>query len=117
MRYMILIYGDPNVYAQMSQDTQQEEFASYMAFNQEAGERGVLTFAGQLQPATLATTVRIRDGKTLTTDGPYAETKEHLGGFYVLDCKDLDEAIALAAKLPVAKHGSVEIRPVMEQYQ
>lgn len=117
MRYMILIYGDPSVYAQMSQDIQQAEFAGYMAFNQETGERGILKYAGQLQPANLATTVRIRDGKTLTTDGPYAETKEHLGGFYVLDCKDLDEAIELAAKLPAVTHGSVEIRPIMEQYQ
>jgi len=67
-----------------------------------------------LLPVATATTVRVRDGKTLTTDGPFAETKEQLGGFYILDCKDLDQAIAYAAKIPDAKRGSIEVRPVME---
>jgi hypothetical protein len=67
-----------------------------------------------LYPTTSATTVRLREGKILTTDGPFAETKEQLGGYYMLNCKDLDEAIELAAKIPEARHGSIEIRPIVE---
>jgi hypothetical protein len=114
MRYMILIYNNPAVLASMTQAQQEAEFAAYMAFNQEAGARGVLKDGIQLQPANLATTVRVRDGKTLTTDGPFAETKELLGGIYILDCKDLDEAIEMAAKIPTAKHSSIEVRPIAE---
>ena len=69
--------------------------------------------ADALQPTTTATSVRVRDGKTITTDGPFAETKEQLGGYYLLDCKDLDEALEFAAKIPGAKIGSIEVRPVM----
>jgi hypothetical protein len=114
MRYMILIYNDPTVFMSMSEEQQGAEFAAYMAWNEDAGQRGVLRDGIQLQPPNLATTVRVRDGKTLLTDGPFAETKEVLGGIYVIDCKDLNEALELAAKLPPAKHSSVEVRPIME---
>jgi hypothetical protein len=76
-------------------------------------ERKLYVAGEALHPTTSATTVRVRDGKALTTDGPFAETKEQLGGFYLLDCKDLDEAIEYAAKIPGASHGSVEIRPIV----
>lgn len=117
MRYMMLIYTDPAVLASMSEAEMNDFNQNYMAFNQEAGERGVLRDGIQLHPATTATTLRIRDGKTKTVDGPFAETKEHLGGVYVLDCENLDEALEFAAKIPSARNGSIEVRPIMERPQ
>lgn len=114
MRYLLMIYGDPAVYANMSPSEGQAEFGSYMRFNQEAAARGVLRSGEQLQPANLATTVRLRDGKMLLTDGPFAETKEVLGGYYIIECASLDEAVEWAGKLPVAAHGSIEVRPIFE---
>jgi len=114
MRYMILIYNDPNVLDNMSEAEGQADYQGYMAFNETAIERGVMSDALPLHPATSATTVRVRDGKTTTFDGPFAETKEVLGGVYVLDCENLDDAIEMASMIPAAKHSSVEIRPVME---
>jgi len=114
MRYMILIYNDPSIYATMSQAQGEAEFRAYMAFNAEAQKRGVMREGVQLHPVTTATTVRVRDGKTMTVDGPFAETKEVLGGVYILDCKDLDEATALAAMIPGALNGSIELRPFVE---
>ena len=86
----------------------------YHSFTEEVREAGQLNAGDALQPAATATTVRVRDGKTSTTDGPFAETKEVLGGFYILDCKDLDEAIARAAQIPTAETGSIEVRPIWE---
>ena len=114
MRYMMLIYTDENIEAQRSPAENEANMAGYYAFTNEVRERGNFLSGDALQPTTMATTVRVHDGKTLPTDGPFAETKEQLGGFYILECKDLDEAIELAAKIPAAKEGSVEIRPVME---
>lgn len=85
----------------------------YQAFTSEVREKGILAAGEPLQGVETATTVRVRDGKTGAVDGPFAETKEALGGFYILDCKDLDEAIAYAAKIPTAGWGSIEIRPLM----
>ena len=85
----------------------------YMAFTAEVQEKNLMLGSNALEPVATATTVRVRDGKTETTDGPFAETKEQLGGYYLLDCKDLDEAIEHAAKIPCARAGSIEIRPVM----
>lgn len=113
MRYMMLIYGVDATIAP-GQAEQEAEMAAYNAFAHEATERGVMLSGEGLHPTSSATTVRVRDGKALTTDGPFAETKEQLGGFYLLNCKDLDEAIEFAAKIPGARTGSVEIRPVME---
>ncbi|TMD40408.1 MAG: YciI family protein [Chloroflexi bacterium] len=113
MRYLLLIYQDEVGHAQLSQEELAAEYEAYNAFGAETEKRGVESgFA--LMPTNTATTVRVRDGKTLTTDGPFAETKEQLGGFYLLNCKDLDEAIEVAAKIPAVTDGSIEIRPVME---
>lgn len=114
MRYAVLIYTDEVEDAKRSPEEQGEEFQGYMAFNQEAKASGAFLAGEALQPATTATTVRVQGGQTATTDGPFAETKEQFGGFYLLECKDLDEAIAYAAKIPAAKNGSIEVRPIME---
>ena len=88
-------------------------FGGYQAFTEEVTKKGINKGGEALEPIAAATTVRVRDGKTTTTDGPFAETKEQLGGFYLLDCTNLDEAIEFAAKIPSATHGSIEVRPVM----
>lgn len=114
MRYLLLIYQDEVAHAQWSKEELAAEYEAYNSFGAEVEKRG-WTFSGEaLLPTNTATTVRVRNGKTLTTDGPFAETKEQLGGYYLLDCKDLDEAIAVAAKIPTATNGSIEIRPIME---
>jgi len=88
--------------------------ADYGAFGEEMGRRGVLQTGERLRPTTDATTVQVRDGKVLTADGPFAETKEQVGGFYIVDCKDLDEAIEVASKIPGARVGTIEVRPIWE---
>ncbi len=113
MQYMLLIYGvEPN--GAPTQEENDAEYAAYSAFGKEAQDRNLMVSGEALHPVSSATTVRVRDGKTVTTDGPFAETKEVLGGFYILNCKDLDEAIEMAAKIPGAKHGSIEVRPVVD---
>jgi hypothetical protein len=114
MRYMLLIYGDESGFDNITEAEMAEEMAAYTAFGAEVHEKGVFLSGDALQPTRTATTVRVRDGKMLTTDGPFAETKEALGGFYILNCQNLDEALEYAAKIPGAKSGSVEVRPVME---
>ena len=114
MRYILLIYGNDNPNPAPTQEQMNAEMNAYNTFTQEISERGVLLSGDALQPTTTATTVRVRDSKVLTTDGPFAETKEQLGGFYMVQCNNLDEAIEWAAKIPGAQHGSIEIRPVME---
>ena len=89
-----------------------ERMAAYAAFTKKAETLGAFRTAGKLQPTKAARTVRIRRGKTLVTDGPFAETREQLGGFYLLECKDMDEALELAAQIPTAETGSVEVRPL-----
>jgi len=112
MKYLLLIYTDENVDARMSEAEQEANMAEYYAFSNMVRERKVYESGEALHPTSSATTVRVRDGKTLTTDGPFAETKEQLGGFYMVDCKDLDEAIEIASRIPGARHGSIEVRPV-----
>jgi hypothetical protein len=107
---MLLIYADEN--GNPGGDVEQDVLRRYGAFTQEVREGGKLVSADRLQPTSSATTVRIRSGEALVTDGPFAETKEQLGGFYVLECENLDEAIAYAQKIPAAEHGSIEVRPV-----
>jgi hypothetical protein len=114
MRYVLLIYGNEAAYVAMAREEHAAMMQAHAAFANEALQRGLLTGGAQLQPTSAAATVRIRDGKTLITDGPFAETKEQLAGFYVLNCQDLDEATAMAARIPDAIHGAVEIRPVIE---
>jgi hypothetical protein len=109
MQYLLLIYS--NEADEQNQD-QATIMADYGAFTQGIVQSGAFKSADRLRPVADATTVRVRDGKTMTTDGPFAETREQLGGYYVVEAKDLDEAIAIAAKVPTAKHGSIEVRPV-----
>ncbi len=113
MRYLLLIYQDEVARSQWSEEELAAEYQDYFAFGAETEKQGVSAGAA-LMPSNSATTVQLRNGKILTTDGPFAETKEQLGGFYMLNCNDLDEAIEIAAKIPGARHGSIEIRPVME---
>ena len=107
MQYMLLIYSNEN-----GDPPEEDVIRRYGAFTQEVQENGKLVTADRLKPIADATTVRIRNGETLVTDGPFAETKEQLGGYYVLDCENIDEALAYAAKIPAAEHGSIEVRPV-----
>jgi hypothetical protein len=112
MQYALLIYEKSGAYDALSDDERQAVFARYWALRE---ERGVVGGAG-LEPPTTATTVRVHDGETLVTDGPFADTKEVFGGYYLLEADDLDAAIALAAKIPAALHGgAIEIRPVVER--
>ena len=108
MQYMLLIYSNENGEGDGTPDV----IARYGAFTQDVRDNGKLVTADRLQPTAAATTVRIRNGETLVTDGPFAETKEQLGGYYVLECENVDEALEYAAKLPTAEHGSIEVRPV-----
>src|SRR5439155_20691396 len=114
MRYALLICDEEKRQTEMSEDEAGAQMAAYMAFGEEMGARGVLQGGERLQPVTTATTVRVRDDEVLASDGPFAETKEQRGGFYMVDCKDLDEAIEVASRIPGAKHGSIEVRPVWE---
>jgi hypothetical protein len=113
MRYVLLIYT-PEPTEEVPADVQQQMMEAYNAFTDEVRARGIMGPSEALQPTTTATTVRVRNGETLTTDGPFAETKEALGGFYIVDARDLDEAIELAAKIPGANEGAIEIRPIWE---
>jgi hypothetical protein len=115
MKYAILIYGDEAAGAQASPEQLNEVMGLWWAYEEELQKSPGLRLAGEaLQPTTTATTVRIRDGKRMTTDGPFAETKEQLGGFYLIDVKDLDEALEWAAKCPGAASGTIEVRAVQE---
>ena len=114
MKYLATIYGDESRWENMAPEEGKAILDAYFAFGDEAERAGVLLGGEGLQPTASATTVRVRDGDKTVTDGPFAETKEQLGGFYLLDCKDLDEAIEWAAKIPGAQTGSVEVRPVMD---
>jgi len=113
MRYLLLIYevdrrGEP------SPAETQAELLRYGAFTEEVRRRDLFRAGEALEPTNTATTVRVRDGRAVVTDGPFAETKEFLGGFYLLECRDLDEAIELAKKLPAVERGAIEIRPIWE---
>jgi hypothetical protein len=114
MRYVLLIYGIEADYARMTEEERTALMQAHASFANESLKRGLLTGGEALQPTSTATTIRVRNGKTLITDGPFAETKEQLAGTYVLNCKDLDEAIEMAARIPDALTSSVEIRPVTE---
>jgi hypothetical protein len=107
MQYLFLIYDD-----EKNQPPRADIMEAYGRFSEEVNRRSLFVGANRLRPTEDATTVRVRNGETVTTDGPFAETKEQLGGYYLLDCKDLDEALEVAAKIPTAAHGSIEVRPV-----
>ncbi|MEP7156168.1 MAG: YciI family protein [Betaproteobacteria bacterium] len=114
MQYMLLIYGDEKNWHSKSEADIRDTLAAYGRFSQELVTAGVLIGGSELAPVSTATTVRVRNGKALTTDGPFAETKEQLGGYYLIDVPNLDEAIKWAAKIPSALDGSIEIRPQTE---
>jgi hypothetical protein len=112
MQYMILIYEDEKQFASLPEAEMNRVFAEYMQYSKDLAAAGVLKGGAALQPIATATTVRVRGGKAATTDGPFAETKEQLGGYYILDVPNLDEAIKWAVKCPGAPTGSIEVRPV-----
>jgi hypothetical protein len=112
VEYMALIYTDEDAEAAASASTRAAVLERYVAFAREARAAGVMVDGNELATTSEATTVRVREGEQLITDGPYAEAKEALGGYFVLDCASLDEAVAWAARIPGAEHGAVEIRPV-----
>ncbi len=112
MQYLLLIYGDEKNTMKMSEADGVAMRKQYGDFTQDIIKSGNFRAGDALQPTSTATTVRVRDGKTLTTDGPFAETKEQLGGYYIVEAKDLNEASALAARIPGAKSGSIEVRPI-----
>jgi hypothetical protein len=114
MKFLAIIYNDESNYADASPEDIAATFQAHGEFGQAAGDAGVYVGGDGLQPTSTATTLRVRDGERLLTDGPYAETKEQIGGYYMLDCKDLDEALSWAARIPEAKIGAIEVRPVMD---
>jgi hypothetical protein len=113
MQYLLMIYRSEAELGQMAAAERQKMTAEYGAFTQSIIQSGHFKAGDGLQPSTTATTVRVRDGKMLTTDGPFAETREQLGGYYLIDAKDLDTALGIAARIPGAKSGSIEVRPIM----
>lgn len=114
MKYMLLIYDEEKKFDTMPQSDLQKMIEDYGKFTQMVKENGQHQASGRLQPTANATTVRLRDGKRLVTDGPFAETREQLGGYYLVDAKNLDEAIDIAAQIPSAQAGSIEVRPLFE---
>jgi hypothetical protein len=113
MQYLLLIYENEAEAAARGEAGRVEMVGEYRTFTQSIIQAGQFRAGDALKPISTATTVRVRNGKTLTTDGPFAETREQLGGYYLIEAKNLDEAIALAARVPSAKFGSIEVRPVM----
>ena len=114
MRYMLLIYDREADWMNLSEAEQGKLYGEYMAFTQDIKKSGHHKAGDPLQPIATATTVRVRNGKAVTTDGPFAETREQLGGYYIVDAKDLDEATSIAARIPSARMGSIEVRPIQE---
>jgi hypothetical protein len=114
MKYLCLIYDEEKKMGTMSKSDGDAFMGEYFAFTEGIKKSGHYVGGEALHPVQMATTVRVRDGKTLTTDGPFAETKEQLGGFYLIEAKDLNDAIQIAAKIPSARIGSVEVRPVVD---
>lgn len=113
MQYLLLIYENEASMASLSEEEQGKVFQEYMDYTNGIRKSGNYVGGEALQPISAATTVRVKNGKTLATDGPFAETREQLGGFYMVEAKDLDEAIKLAAGIPASRTGSIEVRPIM----
>ncbi len=113
MQYLLLIYSNRADWAKMSEAERGQIFGEYMAYTAQIKASGNYIGGEALESVESATTVRVKNGKTVTTDGPFAETREQLGGYYLVEAKDLDEAISLGARIPGAKYGSIEVRPIM----
>ena len=111
MKYMLLIYGDEQA---LSEAEREDCYVESTQLARDIHAKGQFLSANPLHPTAMATSVRIRDGKRLVTDGPFAETREQLGGYFLVDANNLDEALAIAAKIPMARKGTVEVRPVIE---
>ena len=114
MKYMLLIYHEEQAWTGLSEQERQKMYADYRQFSQEIVASGNYLAGSELHPSSTATSVRVRNGKQLATDGPFAETKEQLGGYYLIEAGNLDEAIGIAARIPSARAGTVEVRPVAE---
>ena len=114
MKYLCLIYSEEKQIAALPEAEYKPLMGEYMAFTQGIQKSGHLIASERLQPTHTATTIRSRNGKVSTTDGPFAETKEQLGGFYLINARDLNEAIQVASKIPGARFGSIEVRPIWE---
>jgi hypothetical protein len=114
MKYLLLIYDEEKKFEKMTEAEGRQLMSDYGQFTQGIQASGHYKTSARLQPSAAATSVRIRDGKRVVTDGPFAETREQLGGYYLIEAKDLDEAIGIAAKIPSARLGTVEVRPQME---
>ena len=114
MQYMLLIYDDENVWASMPEEERNAAYGEYFSYTNELREKGAFVAGDQLQPTAAATTVRVKKGEQVVTDGPFAETKEQLGGFYLVEADSADEALAWAEKIPAARYGSIEVRPVVQ---
>lgn len=112
MEYILLIYNSEAEGKKRPEAGNQQINQEYMSFTEDLTKSGKNKGGNPLEPTTTATTVRVRNGKTIVTDGPFAETKEQLGGYYLVEAKDLDEAISIAARIPGSKHGSIEVRPI-----
>ncbi len=113
MQFLALIYDNESLQSTMSDEQKAANFQEWMAYTQMLKDEGVFVGGDALLPTNTASSVQVRDGKTLATDGPFAETKEQLGGYYMYECKDVEAAIHYASKMPTAKTGTVEVRPVM----
>jgi hypothetical protein len=113
MQYMLLIHDNEQAFQSLSEAERQSIYAEYRKFSEDIAASGHYVGGSELQPTSAATTVRVRNGKRLVTDGPFAETREQLGGYYLVEAKDLDEAIALAARIPSARSGTIEVRPLV----
>jgi hypothetical protein len=114
MQYILLIYNNES--QPMPAEERGKMFQEYVAFTQDIVKSGKFKAGDPLQPTSTATTVRVRNGKTATVDGPFAETKEQLGGYYIVEAENLDEAVAIAARIPGARTGSIEVRPIMAMH-
>jgi hypothetical protein len=114
MKYMLMICDDEKAWAKFTDAERQQIYAEYGQFSQQLKASGHYLAGSQLQPTSAATSVRVRNGKRLVTDGPFAETREQLGGYYLIEAKDLDEAIGIAAQIPSARLGTIEVRPLVE---
>jgi hypothetical protein len=114
MQYLLLIHGDESQWATMTEEETSAIMGEYFAYTEWLSSKGIMRGGNALQPTAVGRTVRVRDGERLVTDGPYAETREQLAGYFMVECDSLEEAIDAAARIPGARHGAIEVRPVAQ---
>ena len=117
MKYLLLIYHDEQAWDQLTEAEREKIYLEYRELRQDLQSTGQFKAGDQLQPATTASTVRVRDGKQLVTDGPFAETREQIGGYFIIETNDLDEANRIAGRIPSARMGAIEVRPLVERVE